>query len=133
MEIPEELKAAYVWQIGLFSLGMIAITYVVRRLVETFWKGARSNRYWVEAAIPTLPIVLGGTLAALFASYPYPEGIKTGVARAFFGAGCGFMSAWMYRLFRVFVKKKTGVDDPRLEAIDPLPPTPRNPSEPPAS
>jgi hypothetical protein len=94
------------WQTILFCLGIYTVVYLLRISVEWKWPSVKApNSYWLEVALPTIPVVLGVCVALAFKSYPYPAQVQSGIARAFYGGVCGFFSAWVYRVGKAVVKK----------------------------
>lgn len=98
------------WEVVAFAVGLYILVFILRRLVEGFWKKALANYYWSEIVLPILPPVLGALIALVAVSYPYPEIVKTAGVRVFYGLGMGFFSGWAYRVFKSVLKKLTGVD-----------------------
>lgn len=90
----------------IFCLGLAALTFIVRTLVE-FWV-LRSNRVWRDLILPLLPVVSGGLVAWLTPGYAYPEMIGSEpVGRVFFGVVAGLFSGLVYRLIISLIKGKT--------------------------
>lgn len=67
------------------------------------------NHFWTELFLPTYPIIIGSLIGGLVTSYPYPEIFVNGLAgRIFFGACCGFISGWIYRIVKNYFLKFSG-------------------------
>ena len=50
------------WEVVAFAVGLYVIVFIIRRIVEGFWKKALANYYWSEIVLPILPPVLGAVL-----------------------------------------------------------------------
>lgn len=102
------LSTFLTWQFMLFSLSVVTVTYVVRKIVEyiggpTMFK----NKFWNELFLPIAPIVNGGFIAWLIPMYPYPEDIKSVGTKILFGLVAGFLSGTTYKIFKGLLKQKS--------------------------
>jgi hypothetical protein len=92
------------WQTALFCLGVYMLTYVVRTIVEAFWKGAKQNVLWNELGLHLGPIGTGLIIALVAKKFPWPEPLgESGAARMFYGLICGGASGWVYGRFRAWL------------------------------
>src|SRR5690606_1324988 len=90
------------------------LVWFQRKLVENFWKNAKTNKIWRSFLLPLGPIGTGGILA-IVTSYPFPEIFATGSAKMIFGAVLGLASAHIYKMFKeLFNKKIKDVDDTKV-------------------
>ncbi len=97
-----------IWNGFLLSLGIYAVVFVVRKVVEFILKGYKlSNaRWWRELALPVMPVLLGVCVGLFAETYPYPEGIKDVLSRVLYGAVCGLVSSLSYRVLKKVLVKK---------------------------
>ncbi len=99
------------WQFALFCVGVAALTFIVRKVVEFFLDKPeipldKKSKIWTELLLPVGPVVTGAILAFIFKEYPYPEGITSESARTFFGLAAGLFSGLFYRIINGLLKKK---------------------------
>jgi hypothetical protein len=99
------------WQTGLLCLGVFVFTYAIRRIVETVWLAAPTNRYYAGIFLPLGAIGTGMVLGLLSKKFPWPTPLLTSVlARVMYGGICGLASGWVYVHFRKFIKELGGKD-----------------------
>lgn len=112
------------WQFILFSLGVFAITSIIRRLVDfalANWDKSRSKnkgKFWNDVVLPSLPGLLGALLGGLFKQYPYPPGITSLSARIVFGLAAGLLCGVVYRVVRSFITTKATTEQQEKIAND---------------
>lgn len=104
MEQLDQGLTAIVIQSGLFCMGIFLLTYTIRKVVETAWAGAKTNKWWTEVFLPLGPVATGVILAFWAKSYAWPDIVKDPWSRAFYGAVCGLSSGWVYNRFRSIMK-----------------------------
>ena len=93
------------WQTLLLCMGIFLGTYGIRRVVETAWSGAKTNKWWTEVLLPLGPIGTGAILGLFAKSYPWPMPVADNTwAKVFYGAVCGLASGWVYNRFRAVFK-----------------------------
>lgn len=103
--------ALFSWQFLLFCLGIAAVTFVIRKLVEYFvldnskLPGNKASKLWRELLLPIGPVVGGALLGLVAAKYPYPEGIDSVSGRVIFGLVAGLLSGLVYRVLTGMLKK----------------------------
>jgi len=85
------------WQFVLFSLGIAAITYVVRTVIEYFVTDPKYLNPWEDLILPLIPIPIGILMAYFAVAYPFPIGISSVSSRLIFGAVSGLVSTVTYR------------------------------------
>lgn len=102
------------WPGLLFSFGCFVVTFVIRKIAEGSVSSLKTNHYWNEALLPTLPILLGGVAGLLMTQFPYPVQNPAWSFRLLLGIVAGFASAWAVKIVKAIVKSKTGVD---LDAV----------------
>jgi len=117
-------------QTVLVCLAIYVMTYVIRRIVETTWKEAATNRYWRELAVPLGPIVNGVFIGLVASKFVWPEMIGSSLSgRIMYGAVCGLFSAHLYNRIRAWTKAKqaakaSGKPDsmppPTIESLPPM-------------
>jgi hypothetical protein len=92
------------WQTLLFCLGIAILTYVVRTIVETLWKGAATNDVWQEFGVRLGPIGTGMILGVTMRNFPWPTVLAGSKwALLFYGAACGVASAYVYAAFKAWL------------------------------
>jgi len=102
--------AIFSWQFLLFCLGIAAVTFVIRKLVEFFildnpkMPGSRASKLWKELLLPIGPVVGGALLGLVAYKYPYPEGIHSISGRVIFGLVAGLLSGLVYRVMKGLAK-----------------------------
>jgi len=68
---------------------------------EPWWKWA-----WREAALPALPLIIGGLIGFFINQYPYPEPFTESLAaRTFIGIIAGLFAAFCYPRIKFYIKK----------------------------
>ena len=88
-----------------FALALFAITFVIRTIVEYFWKGAKTSPPWNGLVLPLLPIVLGAIAGFFIKMYPDPLGASLS-AREVFSVAAGLLSGLVYKLIKGYVKNQ---------------------------
>lgn len=112
-QIDWEHFASNWWQTLLFCLGVYILVFTIRKAVEWKWPVVTGkDTFWEDVALPTMPWLFGALIALVVKSYPYPAVIHTAIARVFYGAVCGFFSAWVYKVIKSLAKSKLGVEVP---------------------
>lgn len=108
-------EALISWQFVLFCLGIAAITFVMRKLIEFFvldnpkMPGTRTSMFWRDLVLPIFPIVSGALMGAFIHKYPFPEHLHSTGGRAIFGLVAGLLSSQIYRIMTSVLKNKFGV------------------------
>jgi hypothetical protein len=96
----------------LICLAVYVMSYVVRKVVETTWKEARTNRYWRELGAPFCPIAMGVSIAFFANAFVWPEVVGQAlVGRVIYGAICGFFSAHTYSRVRSWINSRPANKD----------------------
>lgn len=117
------LQTLLTWQFILFSLGIAAITEVIRRGIEFFildnpkMPGTRASKFWREFLLPIAPYVNGILIAFFATKFPYPEGIDSVSAREFFGLVAGAFSGLTYRVITGLLKNKAPASSEELNDL----------------
>ena len=102
--------ALFSWQFLLFCLGIAAVTFVIRKIVEYFildnpnLPGNRASKLWRELLLPIGPVVGGALLGLIASKYPFPEGINSASGRVIFGLVAGLLSGLVYRVLTGMLK-----------------------------
>lgn len=103
------VSGTFVIQSVVFCLFISVTVYIVRKFVEYFpniFTNKKFDHFWRELFLPTFPIFIGLIFGSIVISYPYPVPFADGQAgRIFFGAGCGFVSGWVYRIVKNYFLK----------------------------
>lgn len=88
-------------------LGIYVITFVMRKVIETWKPKVRFNRWWREIFVPIGPIV-NGALLGLMKNIAWPDMLGESLGgRMLYGAICGLFSAFIYNRIRAWMKSKT--------------------------
>lgn len=140
MDLDALFQAFFSPQFLFICLGIFALTYVLRVVVQGLWKGAKKNHYWNELVLPLSPIITGGLLGLAAKTFVWPDiASKTMLGRVLYGAVAGLLSAFVYGRVRSFLKAKTSLGSDPKQDEQLLPPaipvtfseTPAAPSTPP--
>lgn len=101
------------WQFLIFCLGLSAITFVVRKIVEYLMLcfpgllGSKFSILWKSVLLPIGPVVNGAIAGVLADSFPYPESLGTSsYGRFSFGLVAGLFSGLVYRIVVELLKSK---------------------------
>lgn len=110
------LQAFLSWQFLFFCIGIAAVVFVIRKVVEYWmanwwplkeWAAAnKDNKLWRDLILPVMPIILGQLAGFFFKQYPYPEGFSSGSGRFVFGLVAGFSSGFVVKLYLAFLSSK---------------------------
>jgi hypothetical protein len=100
------LNALFSYQFVLFSLGIFAITWVIRSIVEYVAPKAVNNRFWESLCLPILPVVMGSIMAYMATKYAYPAGLTSLSGRLLFGSVSGMFSSSVYKIAKGMLKDK---------------------------
>jgi len=111
---------------AVLAMTVVIVTFFLRRIVETaapsVKKKADENdpkltyhttfaRWWNGVILYALPVLTGGLIGLMDVPYLFSvEGLEGGSSRVFFGGVVGWMSSYIYKIVRMALKKKTGVD-----------------------
>lgn len=112
---------------AILALSVVIITFFIRRIVETAWpsikKKADENtpqityatgfaRWWNQVILYAIPVIVGAGIGLFDVPYLFSvEGVGgTASSRLFFGGCVGWMSSYLYKIIRLTLKQKTGVD-----------------------
>ena len=93
----------------LLALGIFVLTYVVRAVVQYFWKNWRISRFYNEFVLHLLPIVMGG-IVSISKTYPWPDIVaKSWSGRLFYGMVLGMFCGFIYSRFRKVLEAVPGI------------------------
>lgn len=111
------------WQFVLFCLGIMAITWVIRKVVEYFLEKPsvpmeKTSKLWTELLLPIGPVIGGAIIGFFFKEYPFPEGITSDSARVFFGMVAGLFSGLVYKIIKGMLFNKAEEVTKSLENKD---------------
>jgi hypothetical protein len=112
---------------AVLALSVVIFTFFIRRIVETavpsVKKAADENqpavtyktqfaRWWNQVILYAIPVVVGAGIGLLHVPYLFSvEGIgDSASSRVFFGGVVGWLSSYVYKIIRMTLKKKTGID-----------------------
>lgn len=103
-----------------FCLIIWALVWAQRKVTRMAWKNAEDNKYYRGLFLPISPLAVGGVLAGLVSSYPFPEDFQSFWARVFFGIVCGLISAHVYKIVKKLIQAKSDAAG-KGEGVDLLP------------
>jgi len=126
------LQTLLSWQFVFFSLGIAAVIFVIRKIVEflmdTYKIFAKESKLWTDLLLPILPVFLGAGGAAALTMFPYPDGLTTTSGRFVFGLVAGLLSTLIYRVIKALLGDKivsaiSSITSPKSPSSDkPSPP-----------
>lgn len=91
----------------IFCLMVWILVWLQRKGIGLLWKNSKENKLWNEMFMPMSPPLLGGLVAAFVKMYPFPEQFAGSLSgRVFFGAVCGLLSGYVYRIVKRMLAKK---------------------------
>lgn len=106
------------WQTVVFCLGIYILTYVVRAIVQHFWKSWKSNKLYTELILHIFPIIVGGGIALAGKKFPWPMPIaESASARIMYGAILGMFCGLVYNRVRAWFQLQTGKPLPAGGAV----------------
>ena len=98
------------WQFVIFGLGIAAIVFVFRTVIEYLLVNTKiishTSKLWRDLILPILPVIMGVFLSVSVSDYPYPDGISNVQSRFIFGLVAGLLSSLLYRLIKSLINKK---------------------------
>jgi hypothetical protein len=100
------LNALLSWQFILFSLGIFAIVWTFRTIVEYIFPKVIGKDLWEKLVLPLLPLGLGLTIAKFAVHYAYPDGLTSFSGRELFGLVAGMFSGLIYQVVKGMLKNK---------------------------
>jgi hypothetical protein len=92
----------WVFPLLMFCLGVFFATAVVRRGVEVYIPSFAQRNQWKKVWLPSLPVIIGASAAAVMHAYPFLNSLPTWGTRAFYGCVAGGLSSFMYKVFQAF-------------------------------
>jgi hypothetical protein len=119
----------------MFCIGIFFVTAIVRRAVEIYLPGFAARNQWKKVWLPSLPVIIGSSAAAIMHAYPFLSSLPTWGTRAFYGAVAGGLSSFMYKVLQAVIQAKLGVkvsesDSPgpvNPDTVETAPPGPLSP------
>jgi hypothetical protein len=129
------LNALMSYQFILFSLGVFAMVWVIRTIVEFIIPQTDGHKIWEKLILPLLPITIGTIIGFLATKYAYPDGLVSLSDRLFFGSVAGMFSSCVYQVTKGMLKDKiqsltSSANDTSISPVTnparPLPPNPSN-------
>jgi hypothetical protein len=99
----------WVFPLLMFCLGVFFATAVVRRGVEVYIPSFAQRNQWKKVWLPSLPVIIGASAAAVMHAYPFLNTLPTWGTRAFYGCVAGGLSSFMYKVFQAVIQAKFGV------------------------
>lgn len=112
----EFLAVFLTWQFVLLCLGIAAVTFLVRTLVEYFvldnpnMPGNSKSRFWRDVFLVMFPVILGIAFPWIGKSFPYPLQIHDPYSKILFCSVAGFFSPTLYRVIKAMLWKEVSPD-----------------------
>src|SRR5258708_10975326 len=100
------LSALFSWNFLLFSLGISALVWFIRTVLEYFYPKIDGNQLWEKLILPLMPLIFGGVIAIFAVKYPFPDGLTSFSARLMFGSVSGMLSGLLYQVIKGMLKEK---------------------------
>jgi len=110
----------------ILSFAVVILTFFVRRTLETSFPSLRKQcdenhpkpsylsgwaRWWNQVLLYLIPVLLGVGMALWNIKYLFAiEGLEDLDARLVFGGVIGWLSSFIYKIVRMLVKQRVGVD-----------------------
>jgi hypothetical protein len=133
-----DLFAFLSWQFVFFSLGVMAVIFVVRTILEYFFSALKTSNLWNSLILTVSPVILGGIMAYLFKAYPYSTGLTSSGDHILFGAVAGLFSGLIFRVIKTTLGQQivglissAGINLPGVTNTIPAPNVPAPPDAPP--
>lgn len=114
----EFLSIFLTWQFVLLALGISAITYVIRTIIEYCvlnnpkMPGNSASRFWRDFVLVLLPVALGMIFPLVGKSFPYPQIIHEAYSRFLFGSTAGLLSPILYRVIKAMLWRNASSNQP---------------------
>lgn len=109
----ELLKIFLSWQFMIFCLGLAAVGFIMRKIVEYTvldnprMPGNKNSMIWRTLILPIAPVITGAVAGYLAKNYPYPDGLGASeYGRISFGLVAGLLSGLVYRVINEILKSK---------------------------
>jgi hypothetical protein len=84
------------WQSILLGLILYVVTEAERRLIQSSWKGWRTNRVYTEFVLWISPCANGALAGALVRNFPWPAELVTTTSRVVYGVVLGLFCGAIY-------------------------------------
>lgn len=87
-----------------FCLAVAGITEICNRLITFFildnpkYKATRTSKFWKNVIFPSVPVILGVSIAVISGDYAFPEGTSIFNGRIMLGVVAGISSGYALRL-----------------------------------
>lgn len=108
MDLSQFITWQMLFSFVLLSLGIYAMTLVIRTIVEVLWVNAKNNRYWREIFLPLGGIANGIILGALLSVFPLPELLSNHLSnRMIYGAVCGLFASFLYNRAKSWINSRS--------------------------
>lgn len=112
---------------AVLALSVVIFTFFIRRIVETAWPSVKKKadenqpgityettmaRWWNSVILYAIPVAVGGLIGLLNVPFLFSvEGVGSSMSsRVFFGGATGWMSSYIYKVIRMTLKQRTGID-----------------------
>jgi len=105
MDLNKVFEAFVTPQTVVVCLAVYLLTFVIRKIAEGVWKGAKESRLWREVWLPIGPIANGAFVGAVAKTFVWPSIVGTSLSgRIMYGAICGVFSGFLYNRIRAWLQ-----------------------------
>lgn len=126
-----DLFAFLSWQFVFFSLGVMAVIFVLRTTLEYCFSSLKTSNLWNSLILTISPVILGGLMAFLLKAYPYSTGLTSSGDHILFGAIAGLFSGLIFRVVKTTLGQQIsglvssiGINLPGANNVPPPPDAP---------
>ena len=126
----EFLAIFITWQFLVLCLGIAAVTFIVRTIVEFAilnnprMPGNSSSRLWRDVILVILPILLGILFFFVGKSFAYPTAITESYGKFLFSAVAGLLSPTLYRVIKAMLWNQANINPTPSPYTPNFPPNP---------
>ena len=106
LKMDQALSQFFTWQFLMACLGIYAITFVVRTVVDYYVETEKTMKFWQNLVLPIMPIIFGGVGAWLLKGFPYPDGLVLLAGKITWAGVAGLLSSAVYRLINAMISLK---------------------------
>ncbi len=116
----EFLSIFLTWQFLVLCVGIAAITFVIRTLIEYMilnnpkMPGTSQSRFWRDFVLVVLPIVLGMLFPFVSSDLSYPALVQDNASKFLFSASAGLLSPTLYRVIKALLWKNVSENSPQI-------------------
>ena len=104
----------FTWQFLLLCVGISAIWFVIRTLVESLilenphLPGSKTAKIWQDVIVLIGPVILGMIFPIFAKKFVYPVELTDNYSKFLFAASAGLAAPTIYRVMRAYLWSQTG-------------------------